>query len=110
MEKNLIGIFSIEYKSIIPGAVDDVFYGNNAGQYPMIRIRIRILRIPGPGDKFSSRHGQKGTMGWDPHEADLMFSERLGISPDLIINPNSQPKRMTIGQLLEGLLSKPMCD
>jgi DNA-directed RNA polymerase II subunit RPB2 len=97
---------SVEYKSLIPGAVDDVFVGSNADQYPMIRMRIRAERIPQIGDKFSSRHGQKGTMGWDPNAADLPFSERTGISPDIIINPNCMPKRMTIGQLIEGLYGK----
>lgn len=96
---------STVYKSLIPGAIDKVITGENNDGYPIIKLRVRSERIPDIGDKFSSRHGQKGTIGYKPHRADLMFS-RSGLIPDIIINPNAMTKRMTIGQLIESLESK----
>lgn len=93
------------YKSLKPGAIDKVILGINQDGYPLIKIRIRSERIPDIGDKFTSRAGQKGTIGFKPHRADLMYSED-GLVPDIIINPNCMPKRMTIGQMIEGLLGK----
>jgi DNA-directed RNA polymerase II subunit RPB2 len=93
------------YKALVPGAIDKVITGTNSDGYPIIKIRVRQERIPVVGDKFSSRSGQKGTCGFKPHRADLPFTED-GLVPDLIINPNCMPKRMTIGQLIECLLGK----
>ncbi|ADO18079.2 DNA-directed RNA polymerase subunit 2 [Acanthamoeba polyphaga mimivirus] len=93
------------YKSLIPGAVDKVITEVNNDGYPIIKMRIRSERIPNVGDKFSSRAGQKGTIGYKAHRADMLFS-KSGLIPDIIINPNCMPKRMTIGQLIECLLGK----
>ena len=93
------------YKSLIPGAIDKVITGVNNEGYPIIKIRVRSERIPQIGDKFSSRNAQKGTVGYKIHRADMPFGIS-GLIPDIIINPNCMPKRMTIGQLIEALLSK----
>lgn len=93
------------YKHIAAGAIDRVFTGVNNDGYPIIKLRVRSERIPVVGDKFTSRHSQKGTIGYKPHRADVPFSQ-IGLIPDIIINPNCMPKRMTIGHLIECLLSK----
>ena len=93
------------YKSLVPGVIDKVILGVNSDGYPIIKMRVRSERIPEIGDKFCSRAGQKGTVGFRLHRADLPFTED-GLVPDIIINPNCMPKRMTIGQLIECLLGK----
>jgi DNA-directed RNA polymerase II subunit RPB2 len=85
--------------------VDKNFLGRNGDGYPCCKVKIRNLRVPVIGDKFSSRHGQKGTIGNIIPECDMPFTEG-GLRPDLIINPHAIPSRMTIAQLKETLLGK----
>ncbi len=87
--------------------VDQVrLMGDGPGK-PLLRvgIKLRYDRRPIIGDKFSSRHGQKGVLStlWPAHN--MPFSEN-GIIPDVIINPNAFPSRMTIGMLVESMAGK----
>ena len=85
--------------------IDKNFTGRNGDGYNFAKVRIRTFRKPVLGDKVSSRHGQKGTVGNIIPECDMPFTKD-GIRPDVIINPHAIPSRMTIGQLKETLLGK----
>lgn len=107
--KNLDGNTSyFKYKDAEEAYIDQIrLIGSETGDQPCqaISIKYRIPRRPIIGDKFSSRHGQKGvcSMLW-PSE-DMPFSES-GIQPDVIINPHAFPSRMTIGMFVESLAGK----
>jgi DNA-directed RNA polymerase II subunit RPB2 len=97
---------SLMYKGGVDGVVDRVYTGiKNADGYDMYNMRIRQERVPRGGDKFSSRHGQKGTIGTTMRAEDMPFTAD-GIRPDIVINTCCIPSRMTVGQLLEALVSK----
>lgn len=71
-----------------------------------VNIRFRRSRNPIIGDKFSSRHGQKGVCSQLWPDIDMPFSGNTGMRPDLIINPHAFPSRMTIAMLLESVAAK----
>ncbi|GAB4827756.1 DNA-directed RNA polymerase III subunit 2 [Ancistrocladus abbreviatus] len=85
--------------------VDRVLFCNDKNNNLCIKFIMRETRRPEVGDKFSSRHGQKGVCGTIVQQEDFVFSER-GICPDLIMNPHGFPSRMTVGKMIELLGSK----
>lgn len=97
-----------KYKDAETAFVEEVrLIGSETGDLPCqaLSIKLRIPRSPVIGDKFSSRHGQKGVCSQKWPAVDMPFSES-GIIPDTIINPHAFPSRMTIGMFIESLAGK----
>ena len=97
------------YKTHEETYIDKNLIDKNGDGYNFCKVKLRTLRIPVIGDKFSSRHGQKGTIGNIISEEDMPFTEN-GLRPDIIINPHAIPSRMTIAQLKETVLGKVLLD
>ena len=100
----------IKDSSIMPtvftkGRVESVVILNQANGFRLVKVRIIQERIPELGDKFGSRHGQKGTMGMII-PAENMPHTREGIIPDVIVNPHGLTSRMTVAQVIEVLFGR----
>jgi DNA-directed RNA polymerase III subunit RPC2 len=96
---------SISYKTPNPAYIDKVMMSQNEKENFVVKVQTRQTRRPELGDKFSSRHGQKGVVGIIVEQEDLPFSDK-GLVPDIIMNPHGFPSRMTVGKLLECLTGK----
>ncbi|XP_046663872.1 DNA-directed RNA polymerase III subunit RPC2 [Homalodisca vitripennis] len=95
----------IMYKGSVPSYVEKVMVSSNNEDAFLIKLLLRQTRRPEIGDKFSSRHGQKGVTGLIVDQEDLPFND-YGICPDMIMNPHGFPSRMTVGKLIELLAGK----
>ncbi|KAJ2589087.1 DNA-directed RNA polymerase III complex subunit Rpc2 [Coemansia sp. RSA 1797] len=108
-QKNVDGIswrnVPMSYKHPDEGYVDKVLITSSEADQTLIKFLIRQTRRPELGDKFSSRHGQKGVCGIIVQQEDMPFTDR-GIYPDIVMNPHGFPSRMTVGKLMEFVASK----
>ncbi|KAI1909457.1 DNA-directed RNA polymerase III complex subunit Rpc2 [Ophidiomyces ophidiicola] len=93
------------YKLPDPSYIDKVMISTTEGENQLLKVQTRQTRRPEVGDKFSSRHGQKGVVGIIAEQADMPFTDE-GIVPDIIMNPHGFPSRMTVGKMLELVAGK----
>ncbi|CUM62894.1 uncharacterized protein PRCAT00000453001 [Priceomyces carsonii] len=93
------------YRGPEPSHIDQVMMSVGDNDQALIKVLLRQTRRPELGDKFSSRHGQKGVCGIIVQQEDLPFNDQ-GISPDIIMNPHGFPSRMTVGKMIELISGK----
>ncbi|KAL1901393.1 DNA-directed RNA polymerase III complex subunit Rpc2 [Sporothrix stenoceras] len=96
---------SLTYRINDPAYVDKVMVSQTEKDTLIFKVQTRQTRRPEIGDKFSSRHGQKGVVGIIVDQEDMPFADS-GLCPDIIMNPHGFPSRMTVGKLFECLTGK----
>jgi len=96
---------ALSYKGPAPSYVDKVMIASNDAEHQFFKLSVRQTRRPEIGDKFSSRHGQKGVCGIIVGQENMPFDEN-GVCPDLIMNPHGFPSRMTVGKMIELVAGK----
>ncbi|PFH56517.1 hypothetical protein XA68_16397 [Ophiocordyceps unilateralis] len=96
---------AVSYRVPNPAYIDKVMISQTEKDTTVIKVQTRQTRRPELGDKFSSRHGQKGVVGIIVEHEDMPFADN-GLTPDIIMNPHGFPSRMTVGKLLECLTGK----
>jgi DNA-directed RNA polymerase subunit B len=96
---------SIGVRPTEEGTVDGIFITKDIEGSQLVKVKVRSNRVPELGDKFVSRHGQKGVIGMLVNPEDMPFSVH-GTIPDIMINPHAFPSRMTVGQFMESLAGK----
>ncbi|XP_071438039.1 DNA-directed RNA polymerase I subunit RPA2 [Pithys albifrons albifrons] len=108
MNLNTGETFTVYYPNKEVGIVDNVRLCSNdhgTGKFKKACITVRVPRNPTVGDKFASRHGQKGILSQLWPVEDMPFTEK-GMVPDILFNPHGFPSRMTIGMLIESMAGK----
>ena len=96
---------SVMLRSGEEGVVDSVVISETTGATKIVKVRVRGIKVPENGDKFTSRQAQKGVVGLILNQEDMPFTGS-GIIPDLLLNPHSLPGRMTIGHMIEMFVGK----
>ncbi|KAM3078179.1 DNA-directed RNA polymerase III complex subunit Rpc2 [Clarireedia jacksonii] len=95
----------MSYRLPDPAYIDKIMMSQTENESMVIKVQTRQTRRPELGDKFSSRHGQKGVVGIIVNQEDMPFADS-GVTPDIIMNPHGFPSRMTVGKMLELLSGK----
>jgi DNA-directed RNA polymerase III subunit RPC2 len=103
--KNKYRDVASSYKGVASVYIDKVLLTSSDESHMVIKYLIRHTRRPELGDKFSSRHGQKGVCGLIVQQEDMPFNDQ-GICPDVIMNPHGFPSRMTVGKMIELICGK----